>query len=145
MAEKRQFLNLSLLVPFNRPSVWATYEKLLRADFTIFDQHPVEAVGQEVSSLAPNVDRRPKWTPSAFFTLQPPAPGAEPLRGIPVVAFYAQYDRRVSKDMVQGWQQLTDQPLTVEELPGHHLFVFDPSHKEQWLRRVLHHLDIPSS
>ena len=59
-----------------------------------------------------------------------------------MVAYYAQNDRRVSPAMVEGWQALTDLPLTLEEVPGHHLFVFDPAHKEQWLRSILGHLGL---
>lgn len=94
--------------------------------------------------------RSAEWQKQATFSrpqlscssLQPPAPGAEPLRDIPLHVYYATGDRRISREMVQQWQQLCNLPISVNELPGNHLFVFDPAHKEIWLRHALAELGI---
>jgi len=60
---------------------------------------------------------------------------AEPLN-VPIQAYYATRDRKVTQAMVQGWSRFTTQGFKLEPVEGNHLFLLNKEDKVAWLKRV---------
>lgn len=121
--------------------MWATYKNLLRADFQLFDEHPVEAVKLVCWTLCFRKGFLYMAKPSSALlnSSQAPQVGDEPLRGIRAHVTSAEDDSRITPTLVQTWKQLLGEgeSLTTASVPGHHLFVFDPASKAAWLDMVV--------
>lgn len=134
--------------------MWATYEGLLRADFQLFDEHPVEAVKlfcwtlcfllfMQRKGMTRNASYMATSSSALINSYQAPQLGDEPLRGIRAHVTSAKDDSRITPTLVQTWKQLLGEgeSLTTASVPGHHLFVFDPASKAAWLDMVVADLE----
>ncbi|KAF5835551.1 Alpha/Beta hydrolase protein [Dunaliella salina] len=80
--------------------MWALFEPMLRADFHIFDS----------------------------YKLQDPIPA--PFDNLPIHAFWGTADKRVKKEMVQGWRAFTT------AIEGNHLWPLNKEPKLRWLQLI---------
>eukprot|EP00658_Telonema_sp_P-2_P061451 TRINITY_DN50152_c0_g1_i2.p1 TRINITY_DN50152_c0_g1~~TRINITY_DN50152_c0_g1_i2.p1 ORF type:complete len:271 (-),score=40.75 TRINITY_DN50152_c0_g1_i2:137-949(-) len=90
--------------------LWApsgwNFHAILRADFSLFDCYEYD-----------------------------PAKG-EQLFDFPLQTFYATCDKKVTKEMVAGWNKFTTGSFECEPIEGHHLFPLVKEGKAEWLGMV---------
>ena len=89
------------------PSMWPTYQSLLRNDFTIFDEYELK-VSKEDQAL-----------------------------DVPLVTFWGTDDRRVKEDHVLDWAQFTTKTFQIEKIKGNHLWPLDKNAKSVWLENIV--------
>ena len=70
--------------------------------------------------------------------------GAAPL-DCPVTAFYGTRDRRITKNMIQGWRRFTTGRFELLEIAGHHLWPLDKEAKVSWLGNISERLTMLES
>lgn len=58
----------------------------------------------------------------------------------PITAFYGSQDRRISKEMVNGWQQFTTADFRLLRIEGNHLWPLAAGPKTAWLQRIVESL-----
>lgn len=91
--------------------MWPMYHPMLRADFKLFDEYEFDG-GATVGGPLPF--------------------------DFPITAFYGTGDRRVSKEMVQGWQRFTSSgDFACCEVGGNHLWPLDKDAKRCWLEAIV--------
>lgn len=59
--------------------------------------------------------------------------------------FYGSKDRRVTAEMVKGWQSYTTGPFSCTPIEGNHLWPLEKHAKVTWLQAIVHELDAMSS
>lgn len=63
------------------------------------------------------------------YTFEPE--GAEPF-DFAIHGFFAARDRKVTREMVEGWRDFTTGDFCIDVLQGHHLFVYDHPVRDEW-------------
>lgn len=58
----------------------------------------------------------------------------------PLTTFYGSKDRRVTEEMVRGWQTFTTGQFTCTAIDGNHLWPLDKHAKMIWLRHIVDEL-----
>ncbi|CEM25340.1 unnamed protein product [Vitrella brassicaformis CCMP3155] len=68
--------------------------------------------------------------------------GCQPF-DIPITAWYAKRDRKISEEMVSAWQRFVknSSKFTLSSIDGHHLFVYDSGARTAWMDQIAHRLD----
>jgi len=94
-----------------KPHLWPTFRPLMRGDFTLFDTYEHQHEATE-----------------------------QPL-SCPITVFYGAKDTRITKTHVEGWQAMTSGEFGVFEIPGSHLFVYEPAARGHWLDLVTRALE----
>lgn len=95
------------------PAMWPTYQPLLRADFTIFDEYEYRHAGSSVFA-----------------------------DGFPVFAFWGTTDRRVKENHVKAWGEIVGSaPFSCQPIQGNHLWPLDKVAKTEWLGKIVSALD----
>ena len=102
-----------------RPGIWEAFQPMLRADFQLFDEYVHESEG----------------------------PGDRTAFQFPIVAYAAQDDRYISRELVEGWGRFSSASFTMPPcVTGHHLFIFDDAQKEAWFDHLVNEVAaIPSA
>lgn len=70
--------------------------------------------------------------------------GEDPF-AFPLSTFHGSKDRRVTAEMVKGWQSFTTRPFSCTHIEGNHLWPLDKHAKVIWLQAIVHELDAMSS
>ena len=55
---------------------------------------------------------------------------------VPFTCFWGSQDRRITQQMVLGWQDFTSCSFSAHQISGHHLWPFDREAKVHWLATV---------
>ena len=76
--------------------------------------------------------------------LLPMCAGEAPF-AFPLSTFYGSKDRRVTAEMVKGWQSFTTGPFSCTPIEGNHLWPLDKHAKMIWLQAIVQELDAMSS
>jgi len=79
-----------------------------------------------------------------YVSLLPMHAGAAPF-AFPLSTFYGSKDRRVTAEMVQGWQSFTTGPFSCTPIEGNHLWPLDKHAKVIWLQAIVQELDAMTS
>ena len=58
----------------------------------------------------------------------------------PCTTFYGSRDRRITAEMVHGWQRYTTAACECLEVDGHHLWPLDKAAKTAWLGMIVERL-----
>ena len=62
----------------------------------------------------------------------------EPRFDFPITAFVAKKDKKVTREMVDGWRRFTSAAFRLHEIDGHHLFPISvPPAKKVWLQTIV--------
>ena len=61
----------------------------------------------------------------------------EPPLGVPMTTFYAQRDKKITSQMVAGWEKFCGASFEHLPIAGHHLFPYDPVAKASWLQHIV--------
>ena len=75
------------------------------------------------------------WS-SKVRTIHPLSAGESPF-AFPISTFYGTMDRRVTKDMVGGWQRFTTGAFSCAAVEGNHLWPLDKAAKMTWLQAIV--------
>ena len=59
----------------------------------------------------------------------------------PCTTFYGSQDRRITADMVRGWQRFTTAGFECLSVEGHHLWPLDKQAKTAWLGMIVERLN----
>mmetsp|Transcript_281 Transcript_281/g.407 ORF Transcript_281/g.407 Transcript_281/m.407 type:complete len:365 (+) Transcript_281:264-1358(+) len=107
--------------------LWGTYHRIMRADFELFDQYTfaharVNAAGAETGTEE-HADNDSKKLLGGGFDF-------------PLTTFFGTRDRKISRDMVLGWQEFTSGKFEIVEVEGNHLFPLDKEPKTLWLQHI---------
>ncbi len=54
----------------------------------------------------------------------------------PIHAFFAAQDRKISREMVEGWRTFTTTDFDIELVPGNHLFVYNADVRDGWFETI---------
>lgn len=54
----------------------------------------------------------------------------------PLIAFFGSEDRRISEDMVKGWEAFTTADFELHKIEGNHLWPLAADPKTTWLRMI---------
>mmetsp|Transcript_30864 Transcript_30864/g.67601 ORF Transcript_30864/g.67601 Transcript_30864/m.67601 type:complete len:345 (-) Transcript_30864:494-1528(-) len=63
-----------------------------------------------------------------------PAPAPFP---VPIQAYFAKKDRKISQKHVEGWKVFTAEQFSISEVAGNHLFFYDFPVRNQWMETVI--------
>jgi len=101
-------------------AMWPTYQPLLRADFTLFDEYEFGGSGG--------------------------GGGEEVFADVPkVVAFWGTSDRRVKEHHVKGWEKFLGEGaggrFELRMIDGNHLWPLDKKAKAEWLQQIVDELE----
>ena len=66
-----------------------------------------------------------------------PLSAGEPPFAFPISTFYGTMDRRVTEDMVAGWQRFTTGAFSCAAVEGNHLWPLDKAAKTTWLQAIV--------
>ena len=149
------------------PAMWSIYQSVMRADFTLFDSYTYTHAGkrsglvdtpacsglrahaciacllQDGSATLKQADA--PTSAAALLTcscLAAAAAAAAAAAGeakfsFPVHAFYGTKDRRISRQMVEGWAAHTTGAFQLTEIEGHHLWPLVKESKAHWLQLIV--------
>ena len=61
---------------------------------------------------------------------------------MPITVFYGLKDKKIKREMVEGWQKFTTGAFRLKEIDGHHLWPLQPASKTNWLQEIVDDLPV---